>query len=196
MPPKKRKHRQGKAKSPAVSKTPPKAKPVPASQLPPVAEKAAPLVMLSQRPWAIVAFLFVGLVLITIGQFKPADPYVRSAFPWIFTTVGALCSLLALVSLAQWAGLSLPREDRTMAFGFGAIFLVVLLIVALLFPNPGDSTQLVLRVILALSAACVGAVIPGVLHFKRPWLRAGGATVFFVLVFLFNPAALTKLVQW
>jgi len=83
-----------------------------------------------------------------------------------------------------------------MAFGFGAIFLVVLLIVALLFPNPSESSLLVFRVILALSAACVGAVLPGVLHFNRPFLRAGGAAAFFVVVFFFNPAALTTVIKW
>src|SRR5437870_8034193 len=143
MSPKKPKHRKKKQKPQrGAAKAAPRERPVEPESLPPVAENTATLVMLSKRPWAITVFLFVGLVLITIGQFKPAAPYVRSAFPWIFTIAGALCCLLALVSLAQWAGLTLPREDKTMAFGFGAIFLVVLLIVALLFPNPSESSLL------------------------------------------------------
>jgi len=79
-----------------------------------------------------------------------------------------------------------PRWQLVTAFAFGAIFLVVILLIAVLHPNPTDFQLLVYRVALALAAAGVGAVMPGTINVSG-FLRAGGAIVLFVIVYLLNP---------
>lgn len=82
-------------------------------------------------------------------------------------------------------------NDRWFAFAFGVIFVSALLYLSVLFPNPTATTFFIFRVVLALAAAGVGAVIPGLLivHVGKI-VRAGGAIALFVLVFLINPPAL------
>jgi hypothetical protein len=103
-----------------------------------------------------------------------------------------------------------PRErDKLLAFVFGAIFLVLLLAVFLvvLFVPPEQTTFseqilgylfFICRVILALAAAGVAAVIPGFLQIQ--WLqhlgagskfviRGVGAIAVFIIVYMINPPA-------
>jgi tetratricopeptide (TPR) repeat protein len=78
-----------------------------------------------------------------------------------------------------------------LAFAFGFLFVVILLIFALVVPDPSDWQIFVCRVVLALAAAGVAAVIPGMLNLKLGnWLTAGGAVAVFVIVFFLNPPAL------
>lgn len=96
---------------------------------------------------------------------------------------------------------SLPRPntgpatwEKIAAFAFGVIFVAVLLGVAFAAPNPTDFQLFVFRIVLALAAAGVAAVIPGFLHIESKTalyaVRAGGALGVFLLVFLVNPPAL------
>ena len=63
------------------------------------------------------------------------------------------------------------------------------MILALFFPRPTDFQYTVFRIILALSAAGVGAVIPGFIEAKiKTILQAGGAIAVFVVVYFFDPA--------
>jgi len=83
--------------------------------------------------------------------------------------------------------------EKVAAFSFGAVFLGALLVIAVAIPEPTASQYVTLKTLLAISAAGVGTVIPGVLGLKLPLgrkglLRAAGATVFFVLVFFFSPS--------
>lgn len=82
-------------------------------------------------------------------------------------------------------------NDRWLAFAFGVIFVSVLLALAVLYPNPTATTFFVFRVVLALAAAGIGAVLPGLLvvHVGK-LVRAGGALALFVLIYLINPPAL------
>lgn len=204
MPRKQRKPRKEKTESPsAVRNAVRKERPVPLKELRPVADKAAPLVVLSQRPRAIivffclglVVFFLLGLILIAIGQFKPTATYFRPAFPWILTILGIFCCMPALVALIVEAVKLIKTEETKLAAGFGAIFLVVLLIVVLIFPNLTESSALVVRVVLALSAACVGAALPGIFDIKNRLFRATSASAFFAAVFFFNPGTLSKLIR-
>ncbi len=82
--------------------------------------------------------------------------------------------------------------ERLLAFGFGVIFVVVLLILAVKFPNPTPFQYTVFRIVLALAAGGVAAMIPGFLTLEvSKWLRAGGALAVFVVVYFYSPAGLT-----
>jgi hypothetical protein len=78
-----------------------------------------------------------------------------------------------------------------LAFSFGVVFVTVLLVLSVAIQNPTATTFFIFRTVLALAAAGVGAVIPGLLVVNVSKLvRAGGALALFVLVFLVNPPAL------
>jgi hypothetical protein len=76
-------------------------------------------------------------------------------------------------------------------------FLTVLLILILRFPNPTASQFFIFRVILALAAAGIGAIIPGYLGAEGKQneilFRAGGAILLFVLVYLVDPGIAKRL---
>ncbi len=84
-----------------------------------------------------------------------------------------------------------PLWERVTVVAFGVGFVLMLLAIALLVPDPTNFQMWVFRVVLALAAGGVGALIPGFIEFKfRNWLRAGGAAAFFALVYLVNPPGL------
>jgi hypothetical protein len=85
--------------------------------------------------------------------------------------------------------------EKIAGFAFGITFVIVMLIIAIRFPNPSPFQYVVFRVVLSLAASGVGGVLSGFLTVvfgdaSKPWLRAGGALAVFVVVFLVNPAAL------
>ena len=79
------------------------------------------------------------------------------------------------------------------AFLFGIVFVIVLLTLAILFPNPTAFQYTIFRTVLSLAAAGVAAMIPGIISLSvSKWLRAGGALAVFAAVYLYNPAALVS----
>jgi ABC-type uncharacterized transport system permease subunit len=67
-----------------------------------------------------------------------------------------------------------------LAFIFGLVFVTALLVFALFVPNPTIQQFEIVRIILALAAGGVAAIIPGFLKFQlgagaNVTLRAGGA---------------------
>lgn len=81
--------------------------------------------------------------------------------------------------------------ERQLAFAFGTVFVVVLILLAVLFPHPSPFQYMVFRVVLALATAGVAVNFPGFLEVRVPnWIKAGGALAVFVVVFFYNPAAL------
>src|SRR4051812_13585528 len=86
------------------------------------------------------------------------------------------------------------RMDKILAFSFGIIFIAILLIVAVLIPEPSATSYTVFRIVLALAAAGVGAVLPGFISINvGGWLRAGGAIALFVIVYFFAPAPVSPI---
>jgi hypothetical protein len=89
------------------------------------------------------------------------------------------------------------QQQTLLAFVFGVIFIAALLVVIIAIPNPTPAQETVFRIIMALAAAGVGAMIPGVLDLNLNFwsqlaLRAGGALAIFVIVFFYNPGTLSK----
>jgi hypothetical protein len=77
------------------------------------------------------------------------------------------------------------------AFLFGVVFVIVLLAMAIFFPNPTAFQYTIFRSVLSLAAAGLAAMIPGFISLSvSNWLRAGGALAVFAVVYFYNPAAL------
>ncbi|MBN1813891.1 MAG: hypothetical protein JXA14_18790 [Anaerolineae bacterium] len=82
--------------------------------------------------------------------------------------------------------------EQLLSFAFGVFFVTVLLILAVVIPEISEGQELIFRIVLALAAAGVGAMIPGLLNVEMKasnhlQIRAAGALAVFVIVFLLNP---------
>jgi hypothetical protein len=83
--------------------------------------------------------------------------------------------------------------DKQIATAFGIAGVVVMLIIAIFYPNPAPFQYMVFRVVLALVGAGMGATIPGLLDVNvHGAIRATGAIAVFVIVFFFPPARLVS----
>jgi hypothetical protein len=81
--------------------------------------------------------------------------------------------------------------DKVLVFLFGVVFILILLAVAVFDRQPSPIGILIYRVVLALAAAGIGAVIPGMIDVNvSTIIRAGGAIALFVIVYWFKPADL------
>lgn len=75
------------------------------------------------------------------------------------------------------------------AFSFGVVFVVAIMVIAIYRPNPTPFEYTIFRIVIALAAAGVGAILPGFLNVSfKNLLRAGGALALFVVVYFFAPA--------
>jgi hypothetical protein len=81
--------------------------------------------------------------------------------------------------------------ERVAAFGFGVVFVSAMFVVAFYLKYPTEFQIFVFRIILALAAAGIGAVIPGFITLNvGKYVRAGGAMGLFAIVYWFNPSGL------
>ncbi len=85
--------------------------------------------------------------------------------------------------------------EKYVTFSFGVVFVIVMLALAILVPNPTEFQYVVFRVVLSLAAAGVGGILSGFLtvtfgEAAKPWLQAGGGLAVFAVVYLVNPAKL------
>ena len=90
--------------------------------------------------------------------------------------------------------------EKTFVFAFGVVFLTAILVLVVLIPTPTPPQFFAFRLTLALSAAGVGALLPGFLRLDIPLpvkggIRAGGALALFASVWFLNPATLNIEVQ-
>lgn len=91
----------------------------------------------------------------------------------------------------------LTRRDveKIAVFAFGVIFLTAILVLVVLIPTPTTVQFFAFRLTMALSAAGIGALLPGFLNLDVPLpvkggVRAGGALALFASVWFVNPATL------
>lgn len=169
----------------------PRNRPIDPHQLPPIRNAVAQIELTSARIKVVSWVFAVGLVLILLGQFKPVGEYFRSAFPMIFTVIGLALVVLSIAYVCQVRPTMNKRTERYLAFFFGVMFLVAILVLAIFFPNPTPFQYTVFRVVLSLAAAGFATMIPGFLEVRLGnWLRATGAIAIFVIVYLVNPVAL------
>jgi hypothetical protein len=79
------------------------------------------------------------------------------------------------------------------AFAFGAIFIITILVFTAVVKDPSPTEVWTYRIILALAAAGVAAILPGFIDIKyKGFVQAGGAIGVFVLILLAFPAPETK----
>lgn len=110
----------------------------------------------------------------------------------------SLC--ITLKSRGRIVGSKLRKSDiwsrnwqMLLAFGFGILFVLALLVLTIFVPSPTDAQFFIFRVVLALAAAGIGAIIPGLIEVSvSTSVRAGGAIALFVLVYLFNPPGVLR----
>jgi len=85
------------------------------------------------------------------------------------------------------------RTERYAVFGFGVVFVVVLLVLATWFPEPTAFQYTVFRIVLSIAIAGIAAFLPGFMEANiGSWLRAGGAMAVFAIVYFFSPAGLVS----
>lgn len=78
-----------------------------------------------------------------------------------------------------------------LSFTFGVVFVIVLLAIALVKPNPTGFQYTVFRIVLALAGCGVVGVAPGFIEIKfGNWLRAGGALAVFAVIYFCTPAVI------
>jgi hypothetical protein len=87
------------------------------------------------------------------------------------------------------------ETQMIVAFVFGVVFIVTMLVLAVFFPKPEPFQYTVFRVTLSLAAGGVAAMIPGFINLSiNPSaalaIRAGGALAVFLIVYFRSPAAL------
>lgn len=79
--------------------------------------------------------------------------------------------------------------EKLFTFVFGVIFVVVLLIIAIKFPEPTPFQYTIFRITLALAAAGVATMLTGFIDINiSNIVKASGALAVFVLVYFYNPA--------
>lgn len=81
------------------------------------------------------------------------------------------------------------KLQTILCFGFGAVFILLLIGIALCVPNPTAFQYVIFRTVLALAGGAAVATFPGFIELKLGnWLRAGGALAVFAVLYLINPA--------
>lgn len=91
--------------------------------------------------------------------------------------------------------LTTQSKEKIAVFTFGVIFISTILVLVLLNPTPSAAQFFVFRLIMALSAAGIGALLPGLLRLDislpfQGGVRAGGALALFASIWFVNPASL------
>ncbi len=83
-----------------------------------------------------------------------------------------------------------PTWQRIAAAAVGLVFMCVIVGIAFAIPDPTDFQLDVFQVVLALAAAGVSALIPGLVKVQvKGWVTGFGAMAVFVLVYTYNPPA-------
>lgn len=82
------------------------------------------------------------------------------------------------------------KWERPAAFASAIVFLLLLLGIALVVPDPTHFQLRVFQVVLALAAGGFDLLLSGQLGVENRRVKATGAAAFFVIVYFINPAAL------
>ena len=174
----------------------PREKPIVTAQLPRISLALSKLEELKIRLLLTVPGFALGLLLITLGTFKPLTAQFHPVWSWLFVIFGSVLFILATIELFQLRDFMQKNYEKILAFAFGVVFVVVLLYAAFAVPNPTAFQYTVFRIVLALAAAGVAGFFSGFLNVQiSNWLKAGGALAVFVVVYFYAPAALEKLSQ-
>ena len=85
---------------------------------------------------------------------------------------------------------TIPLSKIPLWLGIGLCAIIILLVIFI--PCPTQSQYLVFRILIALAAAGLATVIPGVININvSNGITAGGALAVFVIIYFFDPASTT-----
>lgn len=85
------------------------------------------------------------------------------------------------------------RTERIVAFVFGVVFVIVMLVLAMAIPEPTAFRYTVFRIVLAVAVAGVAVFLPGFMEANiEGRVRAGGALAAFAVTYFLNPAGLVS----
>jgi hypothetical protein len=117
---------------------------------------------------------------------------------YISTGTGGVANVVrarqgSVMAQTERATMSDERLQTLLAFAFGIVFILSVLALAVFIPHPSPEQFEVFRIVMALAAGGVAAVIPGLLHLNLSRgqglaVRAGGALAVFVIVYFYSPA--------
>ncbi|WP_312627208.1 hypothetical protein [Scandinavium sp.] len=89
-----------------------------------------------------------------------------------------------------------PKWQLILGLGVGIFFSLVVLILAMVIPNPTSTQFFIFRGVFSVSLSAISAIIPGFLNvesrFQKFSIRATGAIAIFVIVWLLNPPELVS----
>ena len=174
----------------------PRKKPIIPSQLPRISVALSVLEVMNTQLVLCMAVIPLGLLLITLGTYKPITVNFHPAGSWASFVFGSLLVVGGMIELFQLRDFMQKNYEKILAFVFGVVFVVVLLYAAFAVPNPTAFQYTVFRIVLALAAAGVAAMFSGFLNVEvSNRVKAGGALAVFVVVYFLAPAALEKLSQ-
>ncbi|MCF7821346.1 MAG: hypothetical protein K9M17_02760 [Mariprofundaceae bacterium] len=87
-----------------------------------------------------------------------------------------------------------PKWQLITGLVIGVLFALIILLLAILIPNPTATQFFIFRGVFAVSLAAIAAIIPGLLNvesrLQKFSIRATGAIAVFIIVWLLNPPAL------
>ncbi|MGH9762609.1 MAG: hypothetical protein ACREAC_17450, partial [Blastocatellia bacterium] len=140
---------------------------------------------------AVVPVFFGKTSPITGGHLVAISAIVAAAVVCYFVLVFSPARRWRVGRIDSEGGRMSKKAEKLLAFGFGVVFVVTMLILAIAFPSPTAFQYMVFRIVLALATAGVAVMIPGFIEVNiSTWLRAGGALAVFVVVYFYNPASL------
>ena len=88
--------------------------------------------------------------------------------------------------------------ETTLTLSFGVVFVILMLVINVYFPNPSPSQYSVFTIILSLASAGIVAGMPGFFSYDlalinktaRLLVRIGGAMIVFIVTLFYSPAAI------
>ena len=85
------------------------------------------------------------------------------------------------------------KFEKILVFSFGVVFVSVILALVVFLPEPTTAQYVVFKTVLAIAAADVGAMLPGLLEVQiNNFIRAGGAMAIFAVVYFYSPALIEQ----
>lgn len=89
--------------------------------------------------------------------------------------------------------------EKIVGFSFGVVFVIVMIALNVIIPNPTSTQYETFKVVLALAAAGIGGILAGFIHvegtFNKIAIRAGGALALFLVIYLAHPGRPISQVQ-
>lgn len=131
-----------------------------------------------------------------VGPPKPLDRLAHEPDAKITVIINYIENVENVTIVQGGGGMPMDSErrkfiEKCIAAAGGFLFVMSLLVLTVVIPQPTISQSETFRTVMAVGAAGCAAVIPGFLNLKfGKWLSAGGALAVFAAVYFLSPAVL------